>query len=120
VRRDCDPHRGRLLAGLGTAGFHLALGALGFALVGLPAAVGGRADILRALAAPGFVLVSFPVAVGVWYIASGDLGRMGAGLMDAAGRRLTGQARWDGIAAAALSIFALCAWFLLHLAFPPW
>jgi hypothetical protein len=60
-------------------------------------------------------LVTAPLALGVWRMASADLARMDAGLMDPGGRWLAEQARWDAIAGAGLTVFALCVWFFLWL-----
>jgi len=94
VRRDCEPHRGKLLVGLGVVIVLLGLGSCGCAPIGL---------------------VTLPLALGVWRLASADLARMDTGLMDPGGRRLAEQARWDAIAGAVLPVFGLWVWFCLVL-----
>src|SRR5690348_729146 len=92
VRRDCAPHRGPLLRGLGVLALWLC--ALTVCWVGL---------------------VGVPLAAAVWAIAGHDLHAMTAGRMDPDGKRDTMQARRLGGAAVltAAAIFtlwvALCA-----------
>jgi hypothetical protein len=95
VRRDCEPHRGQVLVGLGVVTVLLGLGSCAVAPIGL---------------------VSLPLALGVWRAASADLARMDAGLMDPGGRRLAEQARWDAIAGAGLPVFSLWVWGCLFVA----
>ena len=93
VRRDCEPHRGTWLLALADAG--LLVGALSLALG---------------------VLAPLGLALGVtaWALASLDLGRMRAGLMDPAGREAAARARTRAVAGVALSLYAaaLWGWFL--------
>ena len=68
VRRDCEPHRGDVLLGLGR--ISLACGLLSLCLC-VPAAI------------------SVPLGLVVWLLAERDLAKMAAGQMDPAGRELT-------------------------------
>ena len=86
VRRDCEPHRGRLLRALGLTS--LVLAALGVALV-IPA------------------LVALPLGVAVWAAARRDLRRMAAGAMDPGGRDATTAGRDYGALGALLSLLAI-------------
>jgi hypothetical protein len=98
VRRDCEPHRGGLLLGLGLSSF----------LLGLAAAT---------LVVPG--LVALPLGLVTWRLVGRDLEAMRAGRMDPAGRSWTRVARWDGLGGA---VVAVCGWALFlaaHLARKP-
>ena len=94
VRRDCAPHRGGLLLALGDAS--LPLGALSL--------------VLRFLAVTGLCL-----GAAVWALASRDLRRMQARLMDPGGLSGTALGRVRARAGVALSLYAalLWGWFLL-------
>jgi hypothetical protein len=89
VRRDCEPDRGAWLLALADAG--LLVGALGLALG---------------------VLAPLGLALGVTALAlaSHDLGRMRAGLMDPGGREAAARARTRAVAGAALSLYAVALW----------
>src|SRR5947207_836528 len=98
VRRDCAPHRGRLLLWL--AGTSMPLAALTFLLF-----------------LPG--LLGTALAVAVWACADRDLAKMRAGRMDRAGRGDTEEARSLAIPALFISLLGLLlcaapAWQLLH------
>jgi hypothetical protein len=85
VRRDCAPHRGRLLLALATA----AVVCGGLSILGAPA------------------LLTLPLAVAVWVLARRDLARMAAGRMDPAGQPLTAEARDRAVVAAIICVIYL-------------
>ena len=94
VRRDCESHRGGLLLTLGDAS--LLLGALSLPL--------------------GFLaLMGLGLGVAAWALASRDLRRMQARVMDPGGLSGTALGRTRARAGVALSIFAavLWGWFLV-------
>jgi hypothetical protein len=95
VRRDCEPHRGALLARLG-----LASGCLGFASV---------------FVVP-LALLALPLALVVWRRAGADLGKIRAGLMDPEGAGPTEEAWWNSVFGAAASAAALLLWAFVLLA----
>jgi hypothetical protein len=93
VRRDCETHRGTWLLALADA--DLLVGALSLAL--------------------GFLApLGLDLGVTAWALASHDLGRMRAGLMDPAGWEAAARARTRAGAGVALSLYgaALWGWFL--------
>ena len=77
VRRDSLPHRGRLLAALGT--FSMVTGGLSLCLLGLGAAV------------------ALPAGIAAWVMANRDLELMRCGVMDPAGRTQTENGRVGAI-----------------------
>jgi hypothetical protein len=77
VRRDSLPHRGRLIAGLGT--FSMVTGGLSLCLLGLGAAV------------------ALPAGIAAWVMANRDLELMRCGVMDPAGRTQTENGRVGAI-----------------------
>jgi hypothetical protein len=91
VRRDVEPHRGRLLRVLGAAAL----------VCGILALV---------LAVPG--LIGLPVAVAVLVLSGRDLGRMRRGLLDPAGRAETEKARDFALWGLLLSVIWLFIWGL--------
>jgi hypothetical protein len=68
IRRDCEPHRGCLLAALGEAGLCCGLLSLSVCLL-----------------APS--LVGLPLSLSAWLLARRDWGQMRAGLTDPRGRQ---------------------------------
>jgi hypothetical protein len=95
VRRDCEPHRGPLLAGMGNV--TLAVGGLTLCILGLP------------------VLVALPLGITTWVMASNDLARMNRGEMETQGRPQTESARTSAITGVVLSLFFAAGWGLLGL-----
>jgi hypothetical protein len=96
VRRDCEPHRGKLLTGLGV--LTTVLAAVGFLTLGLT------------------TLVALPLGLITWRVAAGDLKEIEAGARDPAGEFSTREgrnlARFGAILAA-----ALCALVVLGVGF---
>jgi hypothetical protein len=87
-RRDCEAHRGRLIAMLGTVSMFF--GGLALCFFGLG------------------VLISGPLGVAAWVMANRDLALMRAGLMDPQGRPQTENGRAAGIVGLFLGVlFAL-------------
>jgi hypothetical protein len=84
VRRDVEPHRGRLIL-----------------------ALGGIAEFCGMLACLGAVTAPLAIGAGVtaWLLARRDLALMRQGLMDPAGRRYTELGRTLGLSGAALGLF---------------
>ena len=84
VRRDCEPHRGEMLRGLGILSVVMPFTAL--------------------LVSPliGFI-AGVALGLTVWVLAGRDLARMDAGQMDPDGRRLTRSARRLGLAGVLVS-----------------
>ena len=95
VRRDCEPHRGPLLAGMGN--FTLAAGGLTLCVAGLP------------------LVVVLPLGITTWVMASNDLARMRTGEMEPDGRTQTESARTSAITGLVLSVFFAAGWGLLAL-----
>lgn len=96
VRRDCEPHRGPMLRGLGIVSVVLVpVGALASPLIGVVAGVA--------------------LGLTVWVLAGRDLARMDAGVMDPEGRRETQSARRLGLAGV-LASFGLLALVVLVVA----
>lgn len=89
LRRDCDPHRGRLLWSLGLMG--MALGGLSIAFF-------------------PFVVLSGPLSLTAWALARLDLARIRAGFMDPSGERLTYEALNDGSTGLVLSLAGIVLW----------
>ncbi len=79
IRRDCEPHRGPLLAALGTAGKWCGVLSLSVCVL-VPS------------------LVGLPLSVTAWSLARRDWDRMRAGLMDPCGRNQVEAALHDAIA----------------------
>ena len=99
VRRDCEPHRGRLLLAVGNVSLFCGFFTVAFfftALVGL--AVGNVSLLCGALSFALFpALVGLLCGITAWWMARRDLGRMGTGLMDPAGKGPTERALyWAG------------------------
>jgi hypothetical protein len=93
VRRDCEPHRGKLVLKLADAS--LLLGAFALCL--------------------GFVAgLALACGAAAWVLASRDLGRMRSGLMDPRGQADTARGRTRARAGLALGLYAavLWGWFL--------
>ena len=89
VRRDCEPHRGRLVLKLADAG--LLLGALSLCL--------------------GFAaLLALACGAAAWVLASRDLRRMRSGLMDPRGQADTARGRTRARAGLALGLYAAIVW----------
>jgi len=84
VRRDSEPHRGKLVAALGNAS--LFLGGLSLCTGGVGAAV------------------SIPLGIVAWVLANNDLERMREGVMDDAGRHQTEAGRTGAIIGIVLSL----------------
>jgi uncharacterized membrane protein YccF (DUF307 family) len=103
VRRDCEPHRGKLLLGLG--GVAVLSGVVGFGIV-----------------APS--LIGLPLGIAVWVLAERDLVKMRSGLMDPGGLQDVQNAR--RLAVLGLILSALCLvlcglpLLVLTLARPSW
>jgi hypothetical protein len=95
VRRDCEPHRGPLLAGMGNV--TLSAGALTLCVAGLP------------------LLVAVPLGITTWVMASNDLAKMRTGEMEPEGRPQTESARTCAITGLILSVFFAAGWGLLAL-----
>jgi hypothetical protein len=95
VRRDCEPHRGRLIAGLGN--FSLIVGGLSLCLLGLGA------------------LVSVPVGVAAWLMANHDLAQMRAGAMDPRGKAQTENGRTGAIVGIVLGLLFASFFAMLYL-----
>lgn len=89
LRRDCDPHRGKLLWSMGIAG--LALGGLSIAF--FPLAV-----------------LSGPLSLTTWCLAQFDLAKIRAGFLDPSGERLTYEALNDGSAGLVLTCASVVLW----------
>jgi hypothetical protein len=96
VRRDGEPHRGRLLLVLGT--FGLLAGVLSACFAGFPA------------------LLSVPLGVAVAVLATRDLRRMADGSVDPRGAGLTRQARLCAAAGAAFGALFATVYALVFLA----
>jgi hypothetical protein len=94
VRRDCQPHRGRLIL-----------------------ALGGLAEFCGGLACFGALTAPLAIAAGVtaWLLARRDLALMQQGLMDPLGRRYTELGRSIGVWGAALGMFFFVVVVLLGL-----
>lgn len=117
VRRDCEPHRGVLLARLGLGALMLALFCMAMGipcaailsdellLPGLPSPE--RAVVFLMLITPGFL-----GSLGVWWLATRDLREMSEGLRDPAGEESTTQARSCGRAGVVLTVLATAFWTL--------
>ena len=95
LRRDCEPHRGPMLAGMGN--ITLVAGGLTLCLAGLP------------------LLVTLPLGITTWVLAAADLGKMRNGEMEAQGRIQTETARTSAITGIVLSLFFAAGWGLLLL-----
>jgi hypothetical protein len=94
VRRDCEPHRARLIL-----------------------ALGGIAEFCGAFACFGAITAPLAITAGAaaWLLARHDLALMRQGLMDPAGRRYTEAGRAIGLSGAALGL-GVGVLFLLMLA----
>jgi len=95
MRRDCEPHRGSLLAGMGNA--TLLTGGLTLCVAGLP------------------LLVALPLGITTWVMASNDLAKMRTGEMEPEGKPQTEGARTSAITGLVLSVFFAAGWGLLAL-----
>jgi hypothetical protein len=89
LRRDCEPHRGKLLLWLGVVG-------------------AGCSLLAFCLCVPG--LVGIAIGLPVWVVAAQDLNKMRGGVMDHAGRAQTEEALILGRMAVVLG-FALMVLF---------
>jgi hypothetical protein len=101
LRRDCEPHRGRLLLKLGAAAY----------------ALGVVSAILFCLA-PLAVLLG----AGAWGLAVRDLTKMEAGVMDPGGRGQAEKGRRLGCLGLVAAVAGLCVWgsVLLYVAWLDW
>jgi hypothetical protein len=97
VRRDSLPHRGRLIAGLGT--FSMIAGGLSLCLFGLGA------------------VVALPAGIAAWVMANRDLELMRSGEMDPSGRTQTENGRVGAIVGVTLA--TLFAAFFAVMVFRP-
>ena len=95
LRRDCEPHRGPMLAGMGN--ITLVAGGLTLCLAGLP------------------LLVTLPLGITTWVMATGDLTKMRNGEMETQGRLQTESARTSAITGIVLGAFFAAGWILLGL-----
>lgn len=78
MRRDCEPHRGELLAALGTLSFTVSMLSC---FCCLPA------------------VLSVPLGLTVWLLARHDLRQMDRSIVDPSGREMTRTARLDAMTA---------------------
>ena len=95
VRRDCEPHRGSLLAGMGNV--TLFAGGLTLCAAGIP------------------LLLALPLGITTWVMANGDLEKMRTGEMEDQGRMQTEGARTSAITGIVLALFFAAGWALLVL-----
>jgi hypothetical protein len=118
VRRDCEPHRGRLLAALGRAALVCACLGLGWLVLAFFAGPVSAAALARPnLRHPGtaaavaclalLLLGGLSLGTAVFALARRDLARMAAGLVDPDGAAATALARDRGLVAALLVVMAL-------------
>ncbi len=96
IRRDCEPHRGPLLVGLGN--FSMIVGGLTLCTFGIGA------------------LVSVPVGVLVWLMANRDLEHMRDGRMDPRGKAQTETGRSGAIAGLLLGLIFAAFYTFVYLA----
>ena len=94
-RRDSEPHRGPLLAGMGN--ITLFAGGLTLCAAGIPA------------------LLALPLGVATWVMAAHDLAKMRTGEMEEQGRPQTESARTSAITGVVLALFFTAGWGLLLL-----
>jgi hypothetical protein len=99
VRRDCAPHRGRLLLAL-------SMGALCGAMLSAMLSLMALLPLGPALFGPA-CLAGVALGGTALALARRDLRRMGAGLMDPEGRPATDDARTLAVGALALSVLTL-------------
>jgi hypothetical protein len=97
VRRDCESHRGALLARASYAAAVFGIASLGTS----PCAFGLGSESLRGEEALTVLVplfcngIAFLISLSVWFVARQDLHRMSKGVMDPAGRCQTAAAkRW--------------------------
>jgi len=95
LRRDCVPHRGPLIANLGTAS--LIIGGLSICTCGLGA------------------VLSLPLGITAWVLASQDLAQMRGGQMDSRGRSQTEAGRVSAMTGVLLSVVFAAGFALLWL-----
>ena len=95
MRRDCEPHRAPLLAGMGN--ITLFAGGLTLCAAGIP------------------LLLALPLGITTWVMASNDLAKMRTGEMEDQGRPQTESARTSAITGIALAVFFGVGWGLLAL-----
>jgi hypothetical protein len=95
MRRDCEPHRGPLLAGMGN--ITLFAGGLTLCAAGIP------------------LLLALPLGVTTWVMAANDLAKMRTGEMEDQGRAQTEGARTSAITGLVLALFFAAGWGLLAL-----
>lgn len=95
LRRDCEPHRGPLLAGMGN--ITLFAGGLTLCAAGLP------------------LLLALPLGITTWVMAGNDLAKMRTGEMEDQGRAQTESARTSAITGIVLALFFAAGWGLLVL-----
>jgi hypothetical protein len=94
MRRDCEPHRARLVGYLGGASLVLGILSLCTGVTGL---------------------LGFPLGVAAYVMAYRDLAKMHAGLMDRRGQRRTRQGGDNGLIGALLSLLLAAGWAFLYL-----
>jgi hypothetical protein len=95
MRRDCVPHRGQLLSGMGSV--TLIAGGLTLCMFGVP------------------LLVALPLGITTWVMAAGDLQKMRTGEMEEQGRGQTEVARTTAVFGVVLSLFFSAGWGLMLL-----
>jgi len=95
LRRDCEPHRGSLLAGMGN--ITLFAGGLTLCAAGIP------------------LLLALPLGITTWVMAGNDLAKMRTGEMEDQGRGQTESARTSAITGIVLALFFAAGWGLLVL-----
>ena len=95
TRRDSEPHRGPLLAGMGN--ITLFAGGLTLCAVGIP------------------LLLALPLGITTWVMAANDLAKMRTGEMEDQGRGQTESARTSAITGIVLAVFFTAGWALLAL-----
>ncbi len=112
VRRDCEPHRGRLVVLLGQAAFTLS-----FSLAVMPLVI---SDLPRRLGRefPAWGLPLFPLAgtlpsLAAWALARHDLALIRRGRMDPAGERPVRDGRWFAAAGMVLAALGFCVSILV-------
>ncbi|HTU18167.1 MAG TPA: hypothetical protein VMG10_08890 [Gemmataceae bacterium] len=96
IRRDCEPHRGRLILSLGNVS--MIVGGLSLCTFGVGA------------------VVSVPVGILAWLMANHDLERMREGRLDARGKSQTETGRTGAVAGIVLGVIFAAFYALLWLA----
>ena len=95
MRRDCEPHRGPLLAGMGN--ITLFAGGLTLCAAGIP------------------LLLALPLGIATWVMANNDLAKMRTGEMEDQGRVQTEGARTNAAIGIVMALFFAAGWGLLAL-----